>query len=227
MSSISILSINVGLPKPMTYRDQSISTGIGKTPVSGSLYLSETNFDGDRQADPVNHGGPDKAVCVYPFEHYDFWERELRRTLPYGAFGENLTVSGLAEDNVCIGDIFRLGEAVVQVSQPRQPCFKLAALYDRADLPVLVQDTGFTGFYFRVLRPGIVQASDGLTRISSHPKSVTVAFANRIKHHDKRNIEAIRAILEVDALSANWRASFLKRLEGIEPNDAERLRGER
>jgi len=222
MPGTAVLSINVGLPQPMEWGKQTVGTGIFKTPADGPLYLSETNFEGDGQADPVNHGGPEKAVCVFPFEHYSYWEKELARPLPFGAFGENLTVAGLTEDRVCIGDVFRLGEAVVQISQPRQPCWKLGARHGRPDLPLLVERTGFTGYYCRVLRPGIVRASDGIERVAAHPKAVTVAFANRVKHHDKQNADAIRAILEVDALSAAWRASLQKRLESL--NAGENIR---
>ncbi len=145
-----------------------------------------------RAGDLVHHGGAEKAVCVYPYEHYLFWEKELQRKLEYGAFGENLTIKGLLEDDVHIGDIFQLGEAVVQVSQPRQPCYKLTVRYGMPDMILKVQDTGFTGFYFRVLKEGFVCKDRGLKRISRHPKGITISYANRIKHHEKNNIEGIK-----------------------------------
>ncbi|KIL41816.1 cytoplasmic protein [Gordoniibacillus kamchatkensis] len=225
MNGAEILSINVGMPKTIPYQSKDISTGLFKHPVKEPLFLSWVNFDGDGQADLVHHGGREKAVCVYPYEHYPFWEQELGQALPYGAFGENLTVRGLLETDVCIGDTFLLGEAIVQVSQPRQPCFKLSAVYGRPDMPLIVQDTGYTGFYFRVLQQGNVSASDGLIRLAPHPEAITVEYANRIMHHEKENLIGIRKILEVQELSVNWRNTFLKRLEGHETDSRERLTG--
>ncbi|WP_248924220.1 MOSC domain-containing protein [Paenibacillus hamazuiensis] len=225
MKHVEILSINIGKPRKVPFKDKEVSTGIFKFPASESLFLSRFNFEGDGQADLVHHGGKEKAVCVYPYEHYPYWEKELQRTLEYGAFGENLTIRGLLETDVCIGDVFQLGEAVVQVSQPRQPCYKLSVKYGAPDMPLKVQETGRTGFYFRVLKEGVVSGSGGLTRIFSHPKAITVSYANRIMHHEKDHIAGIHKILEVEELSVNWRATFLKRLEGIEANPRERLSG--
>ncbi len=135
-SKLEIVSLNVGKPKVMNNNGKEVLSGIYKTPVDKLLYLSKLNFEGDQQADLVHHGGVDKAICVYPFEHYSYWEKDLNLTLNYGAFGENLTVKGMTEDRVHIGDIFQLGSAIVQVSQPRQPCFKLAKRYNIKDLPL-------------------------------------------------------------------------------------------
>lgn len=222
-----ILSVNIGKPQQIHFKNKEVSTGIFKQPVHRSLFLSGLNFEGDGQADLVHHGGREKAVCVYPYEHYPFWEKELNKPLPYGAFGENLTIQGLLEADVCIGDIFQLGEATVQVSQPRQPCYKLSVKYDSPDMPLKVQETGYTGFYFRVLQEGVVPAAAALSRISRHPKAVTVSYANRIMHHEKEDIEGIRKILEVDELSANWKKTLLKRLEGKETDSRERLTGDK
>ncbi|MED4954532.1 MOSC domain-containing protein [Paenibacillus macerans] len=226
MRHVEILSLNVGRPVQVPFNNKEISTGINKLPASESLFLSWLNFKGDGQGDLVHHGGREKAVCVYPYEHYPFWENELQKTLDYGAFGENLTIRGLLETDVCIGDIFKLGEAMVQVSQPRQPCYKLSIKYGVPDMPLKVQETGYTGFYFRVLKEGAVSKSDGLIRISRHPKAVTVSYANRIMHHEKDDLAGIKKILEVEELSVNWRATFVKRLEGIEANPRERLTGD-
>jgi len=225
MIRAEIVSLNIGQPKPATFNGKEVSTGIFKKPSGEPLFLSRVNFEGDGQGDLVHHGGPDKAVCVYPHEHYPYWERELQRSLEYGAFGENLTIRGLSETDVCIGDIYRLGEASVQISQPRQPCFKLSMRYGKPEMPLLVQETGFTGFYFRVLEEGLVSPADGLTRTWRHPLGVTVAYANRIMHQDKRNVEGIRKILAVEELSANWRRTFEKRLGGGETDTRERLAG--
>ncbi len=125
-NEFQLLSINIGLPKEVTYGGKVIHTGINKKQVKEPVYLSFVKFNGDGQADLVHHGGVDKAVCVYTSDHYPYWEKELNQNLVYGAFGENITVNGMREEDVCIGDTFELGQAIVQVTQPRQPCFKLA-----------------------------------------------------------------------------------------------------
>jgi len=225
MNRVEIVSINTGKPVQVKFQNKEVSTAIFKTPANEPLLLSWLNFEGDGQADLVHHGGREKAVCVYSFEHYAYWENELRTTLEYGAFGENVTTRGLLETDVCIGDIFKLGGAIVQVSQPRQPCYKLSVKYGAPDMPLKVQETGYTGFYFRVLEEGLVSKSDSLTKISSHPKAVTVSFANQIMHREKEHTEGIKKILEVEELSENWRNTLLKRLEGSETNTRERLTG--
>lgn len=220
-----LLSLNIGLPKEVTYGGKVIHTGINKKQVKEPVYLSFVKFNGDGQADLVHHGGVDKAVCVYTGDHYPYWEQELNQDLVYGAFGENITVSGMREEDVCIGDTFELGQAIVQVTQPRQPCFKLAKKYNIPKLPLYFQETGYTGFYFRVLKEGWVSSVDTLKRLQSDPKGVSVAFANRIMHKEKQNIEGIKRILQVNALSSSWRKSFEKRISGEEINTKERLEG--
>ncbi|KMP38750.1 MOSC domain-containing protein [Bacillus bombysepticus] len=220
-----LLSLNIGLPKEVTYGGKVVHTGINKKQVKEPVYLSFVKFSGDGQADLVHHGGVDKAVCVYTGDHYPYWEKELNQDLVYGAFGENITVSGMSEEDVCIGDTFELGQAIVQVTQPRQPCFKLAKKYNIPKLPLYFQETGYTGFYFRVLKEGWVSSVDTLKRLQSDPKGVSVAFANRIMHKEKQNIEGVKRILEVNALSNSWRKSFEKRISGEEINTKERLEG--
>ncbi|RUT35844.1 MOSC domain-containing protein [Paenibacillus zeisoli] len=225
MASIEILSLNVGMPREVQFQQKDVSTGIFKTATDETLYLSYLNFEGDGQADLVHHGGKEKAVCVYPHEHYPFWENELKRPLECGALGENLTIRGLLETDVCIGDVFELGKAIVQVSQPRQPCYKLTIRHGVPDMLLKVQQTGYTGFYFRVLEEGVVSKDDGLSLLHRHPKEITVSFANRIMHREKDNIEGIKQVLEVEELSLNWRNTFLKRLTGTETDSRERLTG--
>ncbi|MDA2430236.1 MOSC domain-containing protein [Bacillus cereus] len=220
-----LLSLNIGLPKEVTYGGKVIHTGINKKQVKEPVYLSFVKFNGDGQADLVHHGGVDKAVCVYTGDHYPYWEKELNQDFVYGAFGENITVSGMHEEDVCIGDTFELGQAIVQVTQPRQPCFKLAKKYNIPKLPLYFQETGYTGFYFRVLKEGWVSSVDTLKKLQSDPKGVSVAFANRIMHKEKQNIEGVKRILEVNALSCSWRKSFEKRISGEEINTKERLEG--
>lgn len=225
MASAEIISLNVGMPKQVQFQQKDVSTGIFKTATDKALYLSDLNFEGDGQGDLVHHGGREKAVCVYPYEHYPFWEEELKRPLEYGALGENLTTKGLLETDVCIGDVFELGQAIVQVSQPRQPCYKLTIKHGVPDMLLKVQQTGYTGFYFRVLTEGLVSKDDRLSLVNRHPKAITVAFANRIMHLEKNNIEGIKQILEVPELSLNWRNTLQKRLAGTETDSRERLTG--
>ncbi|WP_432363418.1 MOSC domain-containing protein [Sporosarcina sp. UB5] len=225
MQKIEIRSLNVGKPQDLQFGKKEVTTGIHKNPVSEPIFLSTLNFDGDGQGDLVNHGGVDKAVCVYPYEHYPYWEKELGKPLGPSAFGENLTLQGLTEDDVCIGDSFQIGEAVVQVSQPRQPCFKLSLIHDRKDMPVIVQNRGYTGYYFRVLKEGIVSPSDELVHISRPSLAIPVSEANRLMHHDKDDVDGIQTLLQVNELSDSWRKTFEKRLEGKVENTSERLTG--
>ncbi|WP_426448915.1 MOSC domain-containing protein [Paenibacillus sp. S-38] len=220
-----VISLNTGLPESLPYRGREVSTGIRKHPVRERIPLLRKGFAGDGQADLVHHGGPDKAVCVYPSEHYAFWAKKLDQPLGCGAFGENLTLHGLQEASVCIGDIFRLGTALVQISQPRQPCFKLSVRYSRPDLPLLMQESGFTGWYFRVLEEGSVQAPC-LVELAERPSpGWTVSEANRIMHRDTADLNGTAELLAVPALSAGWRTTLQKRLAGIPTDPAARLHG--
>jgi MOSC domain-containing protein YiiM len=213
---MQLLSLNIGMPVEIEFQGKPLLTGIFKKAVEGPVYLSTLQLEGDGQADLVNHGGEDKAVCVYSSEHYTVWQKKLQRDLPFGAFGENFTVSGLEESQVHIGDIFELGEALLQISQPRQPCFKLGKKHELPELPLQVQQTGLTGYYFRVLRAGNVASGEHFRLVETHPAAVTVAEANHVKYHDKSDTAAIRRLLAVEALSDSWRESFLKRLETAE-----------
>jgi MOSC domain-containing protein YiiM len=212
---MNIISLNIGEPKTVVFNGKEVETGFYKGAVQGQLYLSTLKFQGDGQSDLVHHGGVDKAVCVYPHEHYPYWEKQMKRTLSTAAFGENLTVTGMLESEVHIGDIFKIGEAVVQLSQPRQPCYKIAGRHDVKDLTLRVQTTGFTGYYFRVLEEGTVAPSSLIERLTIHPAKVTVAFANDIMYHDKKNADAVQKILAVDELADSWRVTFTKRLEKL------------
>lgn len=201
--SASIVSLNVGKPVTVDYLGKSLSTGIYKQPVQEPLYLSAVHFAGDGQADLVNHGGPDKAVCVYPFEHYVYWEKVLGKKLEYAAFGENLTVRGLLEDAVYIGDVFQAGEAVVQVSQPRYPCFKLSQKHGAKDMPARVLATGYSGFYLRVLKEGSVSPDSQLVQLESHPAQATVLDVLKLLTNGRQNEAALRRMVEIEEL-AEW-----------------------
>jgi MOSC domain-containing protein YiiM len=200
--------LNIGLPKKELFHGKEFITGMCKKPVTIPLVLTNQGFDGDGVGDLKHHGGRDKAVCVYAIDHYEYWEKLLGRKMPDAAFGENLSVTDMNEDGVCIGDIYRAGTATVQVSQPRQPCSTLAARFGREDFVKLVVDSGRTGFYFRVLEGGRVKAGDGLFLVEQHHSRVSIAFANRIYHNDRKNREAIEKVLAVPALSESWQKSF-------------------
>lgn len=189
--------------------DKTWESGFCKDPQAGRCWLRYQGFRGDEQADRRNHGGPDKAVCVYPVEHYAFWRDRLARPdLAPGAFGENLSVDHLLEPDVCIGDVFSVGEALVQVSQPRQPCWKLARRWRVEDLAVQAEQLGFTGFYFRVLRHGWVQSGDALIRRERLFPQWTIEACNQVMHHRKTDHAAARVLSECPALSASWKDSL-------------------
>jgi MOSC domain-containing protein YiiM len=203
-----VKALNIGLPKRETFGKKELVTGICKRPVAGAVFLSKQGFEGDGVGDRMHHGGKDKAVCVYSLDHYPYWESKLGITMPTAAFGENLSVAGMHENDVCIGDVYRIGTAEVQVSQPRQPCGTLAARVGRTDFVKMVVDLGRTGFYYKVLMEGMVQAGDAIALIERDVRAVSIAFANHIFHHDPRNRGGIEKVLAVPALSDSWQKSF-------------------
>ena len=178
---ITLLSVQVGRPRKVRWRGQSVSTGIYKAPVAGRVMLHRFNLDGDQQADLTVHGGPDKAVYVYPSEHYPVWQAELPDVqLPYGAFGENFTTKGLDESSVHLGDQFRIGDAIVEVTQPRMPCYKLAIRFNRPDMPKRFHASGRCGFYLAVLREGEVGVGDVWERIARKDHGISVIESYRL-----------------------------------------------
>jgi MOSC domain-containing protein YiiM len=205
-----IQMLNIGLPKRELFHGKEFITGMCKKPVAIPLVLTKQGFEGDGVGDLKHHGGSDKAVCVYAIDHYEYWEKILKIKMPDAAFGENFSVTEMKEDEVCIGDIYRAGAATVQVSQPRQPCSTLAARHGREDFVKLVVDSGRTGFYFRVLEGGRVKAGDELFLFEQDPRRVSIAFANRIYHYERKNREGIEKVLAVPALSESWQKSFLE-----------------
>lgn len=206
-------SINIGTVQTDIYCNKEIKTGIYKKPIKEKVFVSFLQITGDEQADLINHGGRDKAICVYPEDHFPFWRNELDVPISSGAFGENITIAKLTEENTFIGDIFKLGDAVLQVSQPRQPCFKVGNKLKKEILPITMQKTGFTGFYFRVLQEGYIEAGQSLQLIKRHPKNISISFVNDVKYHDKNNKQKLAKVIELEELSAGWRESFKKRLE--------------
>ncbi len=207
--------LKIGLPKKELFHGKEYMTGMCKKPVTIPVALTYQGFEGDGVGDLKHHGGSDKAVCVYGVNHYEYWEKVLGSKMPDAAFGENFSVTDMNEDGVCIGDLYRVGTATMQVSQPRQPCSTLAARYGREDFVKLVVDSGRTGFYLRVIEEGRVKAGDSLLLIEQDPCRVSIAFANRIYHHDRRNREGIEKVLAVPALSKSWQKSFQELKEQV------------
>lgn len=204
-----LISLQVGLPSIVTRDGQEVSTGIFKAPVEKRVWMRSLNLDGDRQADLSVHGGPNKAVYVYPSEHYPFWKNELPGVeLPWGAFGENLTTSSLLEGAVCIGDRFMIGTAEVVVTQPRLPCFKLNLKFDRDDMIKRFLASRRTGFYLRVLREGEVGAGDGIIPVHQDVNRVSVLDAMRLYLGDSNSTELRNRALQVEYLSPSWRKEF-------------------
>lgn len=206
--TMGIVSLNVGKPVTVDYQGKDLSTGIYKQPVEGPLFLSSLNFEGDGQADLINHGGLDKAVCAYPSEHYPYWERSLGKPMTYAAFGENLTLRGLLEDEVCIGDVYRIGGAVLQVSQPRYPCFKLSQKHGVKDMPARVLNTGYSGFYFRVLEEGSISADSPVTRLDSQASGITVLEVLRMMKDGRKDEQGLERMLEIDELASSLKSQF-------------------
>ena len=211
---MKLVSVNVGLPRTVESNGQTVTTGIFKEPVEGRVALRALNLDGDRQADLSVHGGPDKAVYGYPAEHYPYWREELPgRSLPWGMFGENLTTEGLLEDSVHIGDRFRIGSAELMVTQPRLPCYKLGLKFGREDMVKRFLASRRTGFYFRVVQEGAVEAGDLIEPAGREPQSISVAEITRLYLRESRDSALLRRAIELEALSPGWRNHFRKQLE--------------
>jgi MOSC domain-containing protein YiiM len=218
---VRLISLNVALPRLALYHGKTINTGIYKQPVAGPVQLRTLNLDGDRQADLSVHGGPNKAVYGYPSEHYRLWREELQgidlpwgRDLPWGSFGENFTTEGLFESDLHIGDRLRIGTAILMVRQPRMPCYKLVAKFQREDMIDLFLRSGRSGFYFSVEQEGVVQTGDALEFLSRESEAITIAEMNRLFVADKYNRTLLERALATPALPEDWRDYLAKRLPG-------------
>ena len=217
-----LLSIQVGMPRengmddaadPM---DQPWYSGIYKTPVRGPVRVGRLNLAGDGQADLNAHGGPDRPILAYCAEHYNRWREELAvADAPYGAFGENFTISGLSETEVCIGDHYAVGPVRLEVSQPRQPCWKLARRWRNKELPALVVRHDRGGWYLRVLEEGIVEAGIAVELLERPFPRWTIVRANHLMHHGKDDPQACRELAAFAALSSDWRRYLTKRADGM------------
>jgi MOSC domain-containing protein YiiM len=210
---VVVLSVNVGLPRELVWKRQRVSTAIFKAPVEGAIPVRKLNLDGDRQADLIVHGGPDKAVYAYPAEHYAHWRMKVPETPEtWGAFGENLTTRGVLETDLNIGDHVRIGSALLQVSQPRMPCYKLQVRFDRDDMTRLFAMSRRSGLYFSVIEEGEVQAGDEIKLVKHDEHGVSVADVNGLYFDRNIDRELVKRALEVPALTAESRSMVLSRL---------------
>ncbi|SEM82569.1 MOSC domain-containing protein [Lihuaxuella thermophila] len=218
---IRLVSLSIGLPQTIKTGDhKELTTGICKQAVD-EVFLSREGFHGDGVANRAFHGGPERAVCVYSHEHYSYWEQEFQVRLPSAAFGENLTVTRMLERDVCIGDIYQVGDAVVQVSQGRIPCDTISKRNGIPTLLTRIIEEGYTGFFCRVLREGTVRKDSPIRLLERHPRQVSVLFANQIFFHRKGDAEGIKKILAVKELAPVWRELLANRLEKLEPSESD------
>jgi MOSC domain-containing protein YiiM len=209
LNSSEIIYLSKGLPKSSVYKDEAYVSGIWKEQ-SDELFVGFDLINGDQVANPEYHGGSDRVVCVYPFEHYGHWESVFGHTLTPSAFGENLTVAGMKEDEVCIGDVFQIGEAVLQVSQGRYPCSTINKRNNNHLLLKRIIETGYTGYFFRVLEEGKITANSQIKKLTSHPDQITVSSIHHLYFHEASpSMERIEKIMAVEALAAPWRKYLL------------------
>lgn len=206
---MKLRSVNVSGLTQVMHRGELVSTGIFKRPMAGPVAVGTIQMTGDKQADLLNHGGADKAVYGYPWEHYGRWATELQRDdFTVGQFGENLTTEGLLESELSIGDRLRIGSVLLEVSQPRVPCFKLNIRMKSPTFSKIFLKSGLVGFYFRVIEPGQLEAGDGITLLPiGHPRT-TIVEAVEARFFDTKNMDAIKRILSNPALATAWRRDF-------------------
>jgi MOSC domain-containing protein YiiM len=211
-----VVSVNVGLPREVLWKNRSVSTGIFKEPVAGRVMVRRLNLDGDRQADLSVHGGPEKAVYAYPADYYPEWREELpEMELPWAMFGENLTIEGLRDDTVHIGDQFRVGSALLIVTQPRMPCYKLGLKFGRDDILKLLLASRRTGFYFAVLEEGDVASGDPVVLMKRDEHAVPVTEITRLYVAGRRDFAALQRVVALETLPESWRDFFQERLDRV------------
>ena len=210
---MQLVSVNVGLPREVTWHGRVVRTSIWKDPVEGLVHVSSLNLEGDQQSDLSVHGGAEKAVYAYPSEHYEYWRRELPGTdLAWAAFGENFTTEGLLEPDIRIGDRIRVGSAEFLVTQPRMPCFKLGIRFGRDDMVKRFLRSGRTGFYLAVVREGEVAKGNSLEIVGRDEHGVTVADIASLYARDRDNDDLLRRAVDVPALPESWKEYLRKRL---------------
>ena len=212
-NTMKLLSVNVSLPKKGRHARREVTKGILKKPVRGSVMLRTSNLDRDAQADLVNRGGIHRSASAYSVEHYDYWRRELGRDdFTFGQFGENFTVERMLEDDIYIGDVFRVGHALVEVSHPRPPWFELGIKMGMAQFTKLFLRSGRVGFYLRILAEGEVRAGDTFELVKADPERITVGEMSHLLFFDPENVEGAKRALRIKVLSPAWRSTFEERL---------------
>lgn len=207
-----LVSVNVSLGRTVRWQGRDVETGIFKEPVEGSVRVERTNLDGDRQADLSVHGGEHKAVYAYAAEHYEWWGKELGRTLPFGAFGENLTIEGFPEEEVCVGDRFRIGGVLLEAVQPRFPCFKLGLKFQDAGMVERFLDSERWGVYFRVVTEGSLRAGDDAAWEHRDPARYPVPEVLRLMLSETKPPKELMRALSAASLPPEWRAKFTELL---------------
>ena len=211
---MKIVSVNVGVPREVVWKGITVQTAIFKEPVAGTVAIRELNLVGDQQADLTVHGGSEKAVYAYPAEQYQHWGKQLPDVLfSWGAFGENLTTEGLGEDTLCIGDLLRVGSAILQVTQPRMPCYKLELRFNRDDMIKRFLVSGRSGFYFSVNEPGDVSAESKIEILNRDPEGVTISDILRLYLGQTRDAELLLRATNVASLPENWRTQLLLKVQ--------------
>src|SRR3954451_19983563 len=205
----TLVAVNIGLPRDVVWHDQVVHTGIWKQSVDGPHMVRRLNIDGDGQGDREGHGGEQRAVLVYQLESYEHWRAELHRDdFVHGQFGENFTVDGLPDDEVLIGDRYRIGQAVFEVTQPRVTCYRVGIRMGEPRMPALLVEHGRPGFYMRVITEGFVEAGDEIVKVSSGPEEITVAGADALLYRAPHRREQLTRALRIPALSPGWQTSF-------------------
>src|SRR5215470_11446691 len=204
-----LLAVNVGLPQNIQWRGETVHTGIWKHPVRGRCAARRLDLEGDGQGDLAGHGGEQRAVMVYQIDAYRYWERTLgRNNFTFGQFSENFTVEGLADDEVCIGDRYRIGSALFEVTQPRVTCYRVGIRTNEPRMPALLTSSGRPGFYFRVLQEGEVGAGDEIAKVGEAKERMTVAEINALLYSSDHATDRLERALRIEALSPGWRSSF-------------------
>src|SRR6266487_3281275 len=204
-----LLSVNVGMPRDVTWRGRTVRTGVWKHPVAGQRMARRLNVDGDGQGDLAGHGGEQRAVFVYQIESYRYWQDQLKRTdFVHGQFGENFTIEGLPDDAVCIGDRYQIGSALLEITQPRVTCYRVGIRMNEPRMPALLTSSGRPGFYFRVVQEGAVDAGDEIVKVGEAKERMTVAEINALLYSPNHARDRLECALRIEALSPGWRSSF-------------------
>jgi MOSC domain-containing protein YiiM len=210
---MKLVSVNVGLPHEVEWRRDIVATAIHKTPVTGRVAVKRLNLDGDRQADLSVHGGPEKAVYAYPTEHYAFWREELPGIpLPWGVFGENLSIEGFREAEIRVGDVLRIGTTELVVTQPRMPCYKLNVRFQRSEMVKRFLRSGRSGFYFAVLKEGYLEAGDSIEWVPAGEQAVTIAEISALYTSERDNQDLLQRAIATAGLPESWRDYFRQQL---------------